>query len=247
MKVAQKWWMNRIFRFQLILKGLNGSHQEVIESCFLLKNSTHSRIRFLPKFLKLPNNCQRLRKLHFPTRKNRWEKPGATCWTLLGFPNLSCQHEPPGKAQLLYIPGGDHGISQSTAFFNFCSFLTQSYVVIWWGHWAVSISSISQAENVPNENPLILRPTDYGASAVYLHVPTFTPPKLPNLIIWSFTATWRNMFGNIFHWYLKPIIFQPRTYKHTTQTRCVCQIVTYHNLRIRKKLWISKQIRGSPT
>ena len=174
MKVAQKWWMNRIFRFQLILKGLNGSHQEAIESCFLPK-------KFYSLQDKLPNNCQPLRKLHFPTTKNRWEKPGAKSWTLLGLPNLSCQHEPPGKAQLLYIPGGDHGISQSTAFFNFYSFLTQSYVVIWWGHWAVSISSISQAENVPNENPLILRTTVHlPCTYVYLRLP------LQNCPIWVY-------------------------------------------------------------
>ena len=135
------------------------------------------------------------------------------------------------------------GFLNQQRFFNFYSFLTQSYV-IWWGHWAVSISSISQAENVPNENPLILRTTVHlPCTNVYLRLPTFTPLKLPNLSIWSFTTTWKNMLGNIFHWYLKPIIFQPRTYKHTTQTRCVCQIVTYHNFRIRKKkLWITKRI-----
>lgn len=188
MKVAQKWWMNRIFWFQLILKGLNGSRQEVIESCFLLKNSTHSRIKFLPKFLKLPNNCQLLRKLHFPSTKNRWEKPGAKCWTL-GSPKPELPAWATWKSPAFIHPrwwSQDFSINSVFQLLQFpdpqlCRHLMRTLSSIYLKH--LPSWKCSKWKSVHS--------TDYGASAVYLRVPTFTPPKLPNLSIWSFTATWK--------------------------------------------------------
>ncbi len=139
------------------------------------------------------------RETSLPSQKIRWEKNAKLNPWVSQTWVASMSHLTEKKTkQFLYIPGGDHRISRHQQGF----FLAINRFI----------------EQYPTAKPTI---DVYGASAGNTYVEN---PLQNRYSIYSTSDAIWSLLSNIFRWYLKPIVFQPRTFKHKTQTRCFCHI-----------------------